>query len=225
MRNKLIAYAMHFASFLIERGVRARKILLFGSVASGEFDKESDIDLFVDADKKEVKKVIDSLLGLQNSFEKTFGEKWRLKGVNNQFSITAGDINLKVWEDLRRTIQSYGIVLYGQYSEPPKDMQPFLIFNLNFQNIGRAKKVSLWRRLYGYTQKVGKKSYKSSGLLENLGGARIDKGVVFVPASRSSEFKGFLGKNRISYSLIEVWSDQLKPEVLVPYVGKKVIGK
>ncbi len=208
MRNKLIAYAMHFASFLVEHGVKARKILLFGSVASGEFDKESDIDIFVDADKLEKNDVISSL----RSFEKTFSDKWELKGVNNQLSVTVGDLNSKEWEDLRRAIQSYGIVLYGQYREPPKNIQPYLLFKLNFKKISRAKKVSLWRKLYGYTQKVGKKSYKSIGLLENLGGVRIDKGVAVVPASRSSELKGFLGKNRISYGLVEMWSDQLSPK-------------
>ena len=121
IRNKLIAYAMHFASFLVEHGIKARKILLFGSVASGEFDKESDIDIFVDADKKEENDVTSSL----RSFEKTFSGKWELKGVNNQLSVTVGDLNSKEWEDLRRAIQSYGIVLYGQYKEPPKNIQPY----------------------------------------------------------------------------------------------------
>ncbi len=221
MRNRLIAYAMHFASFLVEKGIKAKRIILFGSVASGEFDKESDIDIFVDTDKREENDINSSL----RSFEKTFGEKWRLKGIGSRISITVGDLNSKGWEDLRRTIQSYGIVLYGQYKEPPKNIQPYVLFKLSFKKISRSKKVSLWRKLYGYTQKVGKKSYKSSGLLENLGGVKTDKGVVLVPASRSSELKGFLGRNRISYSLVEVWTDQFSHDKEMPYVGKKVIGK
>lgn len=221
IRNKLIAYATHFASFLIEHGVNARKIILFGSVASGESDKESDVDIFVDADKSEGKR----MLGLQGSFEKTFGEKWKLKGVTNQLSMTVGDLNSKEWEDLRRAIQSHGIVLYGQYKEPPKNIQPYLIFSLSFQGIDRVKKVSLWRRLYGYTQKVGNKSYKSTGLLEQLGGVKVDKGVILVPAANSAQIKEFLRNNRIRHNVAEVWSDQFRPEVLAPYVGKKVIGK
>lgn len=204
-RNKLIAYAMHFTSFLIEHGVNARRIILFGSVASGEFDRESDIDIFVDADKTEGKAV----LGLQNSFEKTFGEKWKLKGVANQLSITAGNINSKEWEDLRRAVQSYGITLYGQYRESPKGIEPFVLFSLNFKGISRPRKVGLWRKLYGYVQKVGKKSYKTEGLLEQIGGTKVDKGVVLVPAEGAAELKGFLGKNKISFRLVEFWSDQL----------------
>lgn len=205
MRNKLIAYAMHFASFLIEKGINARRILLFGSVASGEFDDKSDVDIFVDVDKRKEKDV----LGLVSGFDKAFGEKWRLKGVNNQLSVTVGSIALKGWEDLRRTIQSYGITLYGQYNELPANIQPHLLFSLDFKKLDRANKVSLWRKLYGYSQKVGKKSYKSKGLIEQLGGVKIDKGVVLIPAANSSKFKRFLGENNVSYNLIEVWSDQL----------------
>ncbi len=205
MRNKLIAYAMHFASFLIDKGINARRILLFGSVASGEFDEKSDVDIFVDADKRNEKEV----LGLVSGFEKTFGEKWKLKGVNNPLSVTVGSIASKEWEDLRRTIQSYGITLYGQYSELPAKIQPYLLFSLDFKRLGRANKVSLWRKLYGYAQKVGKKSYKSEGLIEQLGGVKIDKGVALIPAANSSKFKKFLGENNVRYRLIEVWSDQM----------------
>ena len=223
MRNKLVAYAMHFASFVVEHGIKLRSIILFGSVASGEFDKESDIDIFIDiaeSGRTEEKAV----LGLLSNFEKTFGEKWRLKGVNNQLSVTEGDINSKEWEDLKRAIQSYGIVLYGQYSEPAKNIRPYLLFSLNFQNSGRSQKVSLWRKIYGYGQKVGAKRYRSKGLIEQLGGIKVEKGVVLVPAARTSEFKDFLRKNRVTYSLVEVWSDQFAAGEHVPHVGKKVIG-
>lgn len=204
-RNKLVAYAMHFASFLVERGIKSRKIVLFGSVASGEFDRESDIDVFVDADKTEGKTV----LGLLSSFEKTFGEKWRLKGIANQLSITVGDLNSKEWEDVRRAIQSYGLTLYGQYEELPKGIKPFVLFSLDFKGISRPRKVGLWRKLYGYAQKVGKKSYKTEGLLGRLGGTKVDRGVVLVPAAAAAEVKSFLGKNKIRFRLVEFWSDQL----------------
>ncbi|HLD97437.1 MAG TPA: nucleotidyltransferase domain-containing protein [Candidatus Nanoarchaeia archaeon] len=204
--NKLIAYAMHFASFLVERGVKAKKIVLFGSVASREFDKESDVDIFIDTEKSVSKSEI---LGLQSSFEKTFGEKWRLKGIANQLSTTVGDLNSKEWEDIRRTIQSYGVTLYGQYEELPKGIKPFVLFSLNFRGISRPHKVGLWRKLYGYAQKVGKKIYETEGLLVHLGGTKVDKGVVLVPAAGAAELKGFLGNNKVRFRLVEFWSDQL----------------
>ncbi len=217
MRNKLIAYAMHFASFLVESGINAKRIILFGSIASGESDKESDVDLFVDARKSEEKRV----LGILNNFEKTFGEKWKLKGVNNQLSLTVGELDSDEWEDLKRTIQSRGIVLYGHYNEPPKNIQPYVLFGLDFKGVNRAQKVSLWRKIYGYEQKVGSKRYKSKGLLEQLGGVKVKKGVVLIPSGHSHELKDFLKDNRIRYNYVELWSDQFGAEYAILKTSKK----
>ena len=46
-QNKLISLALNFASFLVDRTM-VNSIILFGSVASNNFDKESDIDIFID---------------------------------------------------------------------------------------------------------------------------------------------------------------------------------
>ena len=47
---KLLGYAMDFASFLIQNLKNTDKInsiIIFGSVARNDEDKESDIDLFI----------------------------------------------------------------------------------------------------------------------------------------------------------------------------------
>ncbi len=53
-RYELIAYAMDFCSFLLksEMANEIKKIILFGSVARGDFDSESDIDIFIDTEKE-----------------------------------------------------------------------------------------------------------------------------------------------------------------------------
>ncbi len=201
-RNKLIAYALDFASFLVESGIEPRRIILFGSVTTGEFDKESDIDIFIDTDRSEennIKRVL-------KIFDKTFGEKWRLKGINNPISLKIGDLNK--WRNLKRSIQSYGIVLYGAYNEVPDDIKSYLFFRLAFGSLSRAKKVSAWRKLYGYTQKIGKKKYEQEGIVKYLGGKKLDKSIV-IPTDKSKKFKDFLKKNKISFSVNEVWSDNL----------------
>jgi len=55
MKSKLIAYAMDFASFLIQKIKNIdniNNIILFGSVAREEADKTSDIDIFIDVVKE-----------------------------------------------------------------------------------------------------------------------------------------------------------------------------
>jgi len=48
-QNEIIAYAMDFCSYLIskiDKGINS--IILYGSIVRGDFDEESDIDLFID---------------------------------------------------------------------------------------------------------------------------------------------------------------------------------
>ena len=53
-KSDLISYASNFVSFLLKYEIsnEINKIILFGSVATGSFDKESDIDLFIDIKEK-----------------------------------------------------------------------------------------------------------------------------------------------------------------------------
>ena len=55
MSPKLIAYALDFSSFLIQKireKEKIKNIILFGSVARDEASEESDVDLFIDINKE-----------------------------------------------------------------------------------------------------------------------------------------------------------------------------
>ncbi|MBI3051849.1 nucleotidyltransferase domain-containing protein [Candidatus Woesearchaeota archaeon] len=203
MKNKVVAYALHFTSFLLESGIQPHRVILFGSVATGESDKESDVDVFIDTDKSDE-------TGIRNAlkiFEKTFGEKWALKGVSNPLSLRIGELDK--WPGLKRSMQSYGILLYGKYADFPGNMQTYLLFRLNFGKMPRARKISMWRKIYGYAQKPGRKKYEMKGLIHDLGGKKLEKGVVIIPLEASHEFREFLNKNRIGFTVNEIWSDSL----------------
>ncbi len=203
MKNKMIGYALDFTSFLLESGIEPKRVILFGSVVTGEFDRESDIDIFIDTDKSEEKKIRNIL----KIFEKTFGEKWELKGISNPLSLKVGDLDK--WQSLKRSVQSYGILLYGKYGEFPENMKTYLLFRLDFGKISRARKVSMWRRLYGYAQKIGRKRYEKKGIIESVGGKKLEKSIVIIPLDKSQKFKEFLNRNRIGFIVNEIWSDSL----------------
>lgn len=205
LKNKLFGYALHFTSFLLESGVEPKRVILFGSVARSEADKESDVDLFVDM-SDEAEEMVRSA---QKIFSQTFGEKWSLKGVLNPLSVVVGDLDSKKWQHLKRTMQSHGILLYGKYTEQPKGLSPYFIFRLNFVKLSRAKRMRVWRILYGYSQKVGKKVYKKRGLIEELRGKKLEKSIVAIPREKFKEMKEFLVKQNIGFSVNEVWSDNL----------------
>ena len=93
---KLIGYVMDFASFLIQNlksidGINS--IILFGSVARGDENKDSDIDIFIDTlDKgnleKEIKKLKEKFL---NSV--IYKNYWKLLGIENEINVIIGEIN------------------------------------------------------------------------------------------------------------------------------------
>jgi len=59
--NELVSYAMDFASYLALKVDGIDRIVLYGSVVRGDFDENSDVDLFVDSCEKIEKKVEKSL--------------------------------------------------------------------------------------------------------------------------------------------------------------------
>ena len=140
-QNKLISLALNFASFLIDK-IKVKNIILFGSIATNTFDKESDIDLFIETDRKNESK-INNLLELYKKTKEY--EKFKLTGIQNEISIKCGD--LENWKDLKRSIISNGIVLYGKYQGKPDNLKHKLLFMLDIKNLPRAKKVKIWRKI------------------------------------------------------------------------------
>ncbi len=196
-RNKLISFALNFASFLVDR-VDVNSVILFGSVASGIFDEESDIDLFVDSDKKNHGKIekITEIYRKSKDYE-----KFKLGGIKNEISVKCG--NLKAWKDLKRSIISNGIVLYGKYQGKPDKLKHKLLFSLDIKNLKKAKKIKVWRKIYGYKQKVGRKTYISRGIAEK----KLGRGVFLISSEKSKEIIDYLIKNKLGYSFYDIWME------------------
>lgn len=204
-KNSLISYASNFSSFLIDSkiGDAINRIILFGSVARGDFGKESDVDIFIDTDKdieKEVYRVM-SLFKDSRIFE-----AWKLKGIENEISVKIG--KLKNWS-LRREVISSGIVLYGKYKEMPEKTEYYMLIKMDMKNIKTAKQMSIWRKLYGYRQRIGEKTYTGKGLVENLGGKKLGKSIVIVPMRNRGKLLAFLNEKKVRHTVYELWSDNL----------------
>jgi predicted nucleotidyltransferase len=194
-RNKLISFALNFASFLISR-IKVDRVILYGSVAANTFDKESDIDLFVEADKKDKKK-IETLLELYK--KSSDYEKFKLVGVKNEISIRCG--KLEEWKDLKRSMISNGIVLYGRYTDKSEDSSQKVLFMLDVTGFSKTEKIKIWRKIYGYKQKVGKKVYISDSLAEE----KIGRGAFLCGLENVEKVKEFLKKNKVKYRLKDIW--------------------
>lgn len=204
-RTTLIGLSLSFASFLMDSrvGEKINRIILFGSVARGDFDSSSDIDIFIDTDTDIEKEVNNQLLLFMSS---QACKTWALKGVKNEISVKVGD--LKKWS-LRRDVISSGIILYGKYNEMPDNARYYLMVRMDMKKFSSAKQMSIWRHLYGYEQKIGNKVYVKKGLIETLGGKKLGKALVIVPMEKRRELTSYLNKNKVNYTQNELWSDSL----------------
>src|SRR3989338_775331 len=192
-RNSLISYAMSFSSFLLDSdiGNRINRIVIFGSAAKGEYDKESDVDVFVDTTVKRAE-----LIKYLNLFYSSkINEIWETKGPKNEISLHSGNMDTS---PLKREILGSGIQVYGEVGLLPKNMQHYALFVLDFSNFQRKKQVSIWRKLYGYRQKIGRKTYNFKGLIEKSGGRKLGKGIVVMPLAKKYEFSKLLKQKRVS---------------------------
>lgn len=193
-KSDLISYSINFVSFLIKY-IKIDNVILFGSVANGNFDEKSDIDIFIETNQS--KKEIEKLLNLYEKSEEN--DKYKLIGIKNKIALKVGRLN--EWKSLKRSIISNGLVLYGRYKENPTEMKPYLLFSISLGKIPRNKKIKLWRRLYGYIQKVGKKVYQTNGLVYK----KVGNGGFIINMEKEDEVINLLKKEKVEYGIKEIW--------------------
>ncbi len=199
----LIAYAEAFVSFVFPRLDGINEIILFGSVARGESDKTSDIDLFFNIEnRKDEDKIINTInLELNKFYKSQIAEVFFLKGIKNEIKANVGI--LEEWR-LKRSIISEGIILYSRYKEIPKNLKGNYLFIIEpIKNITKRNKVI--RELFGRNEK----KYLKTGLIEKFNGKRLSPTIFVVPKEFSNEITKFLGKEKISNKLIEFWTDEI----------------
>ncbi len=196
----LQAYAVRFTSFMIERlGEEISKIdniILYGSVARGTADRDSDVDIFVDTTHDIKEKVNEILEEFYDSREYTL---FRSKGVNNDIELKVGE--LSEWGDLHRSISSTGKVLWGRYktTEEPIGTEHKIIFY--WDKIGRSRS-SFLNKLYGFKSK----DKKIIGLLENWGGKKTGKSSIMIPIQYKQDMFKLIEEYDVNAKNIEVYS-------------------
>jgi len=189
-------------SYLISKESDVNRAILYGSIARGDFDEDSDIDIFVDI-LKYGKKIENRINKITNDYYKTKKFKeWELKDIKNTFSLIVGNLDNEEWKDLKRSIINTGIILYGKYKEKTEKIKQYTLFS--FENIKPDKKrVVVFRKLFGF--KLKNKTYP--GIIEKYKGIRVGKGVILVPVENVSELKRYFQEKKVSVKMYDLWSD------------------
>ena len=203
MKSNLFAYALDAASFLLQKISlldlsNIRQIILFGSVARGEENSKSDVDIFIDL-VHEQKLFEDELRSYLEEFYKSVKYKhyWKLLGIDNEIKLTIGKMD--EWKELQPSIIANGLILYGKFAPSVKDgtHKTFLIW----ENIKpNTKRVFFNKKVFGFKQR--EKFYE--GLLKKYGGERLGKGCILVPAEHSQLFITFFRKYHITVKIKRV---------------------
>ena len=204
LKLKLISFAYDFVSYLLYNTKKQPiRIILFGSVVRGNATTKSDIDIFIETksnNQEEINEIVDKF------YDSTkYKNYWKSLNVNNQIRPIVG--TLEDYPSLKRSIISNSIILYSDYGEKIKGNN-YSMFILEFS--GKfSKKVSLWRKIYGYSQKINKKIYHSPGIIEKYGGKKITKGIFIVPITNGNNIIKELKKLKIKYKVFDISSDTL----------------
>ena len=197
--KNILAYASAFTSFVIQK-INVEEIILFGSAARKEADKDSDIDLFfnVKNNENETKKILER--ELKKFYKSYLYEQFSLKEINNPLSIKVG--NLEEWK-LKRSIINEGVTLYGKYRSLPNNLKGYTLFILKpIKNITKRNRII--RKLYGRKEK----NYTSKGRIEKENGKQLSPSSFIIPLEKTHDIINILKKEKIDYSLLEFYSDQ-----------------
>ncbi len=203
LNKALLGYAMSFVAFAMPKLKDIKEVFLFGSVARKEADEKSDVDLFFNLLSESIDKNNEKNITtvLEEFYKSKIAQIWRLKGITSEFKISAG--KLEEWK-LKRSIISDGIVLYGRYKETPKNLNAYAYINIMpIKDIAKRNRVI--RQLFGRKEGI----YKKEGITGIKETARQTSLSFFISLEKTKEVLPFLDKEKVSYKIIEIWTDQI----------------
>lgn len=173
-----------------------KAVVLYGSLARGEYTSRSDIDLFIlTTEKKTHKNIQDEVIELE-----------RETGRNIQPTIRTVEELQKTDTGLLQNIFQEGKVLYlGEAADIPSaillQQKPYLIYSFQISNLNQKEKVKFNRQFYEQI----KTNYKYKGLLQEIGGQKLSAGCVLVPHSERQKLEKFFKKFRVQFNQLKVW--------------------
>ncbi len=178
-------------------------IIVFGSVARGETDERSDVDVCIIMNRindLSEEQISNKILNLEKKYNK-----------NIQVIFTDKKFE-KIDRNLLENILSEGLLLAGEI--PPislqkLELQPFAIIKYDLSGLAHAQKMAIKRELYGQTtfRKHKGKTYKSEkkGLVDKLGAERIGIASLMVNERSAKIIENFLEENGAKIRRIRIW--------------------
>ena len=204
MYNKVLAYVYDTIKVFFDIcSLRPKRIIVFGSFVKKDMDKESDIDLFIDCKEEDAEEIKIKFEEAVREVEKK--KEWKIRDIAYPISFIADNIEKKKWNRVKREIISNGIVLFDQFREFPDNAEHYIIISYNLVKSEEKEKVRISRKLYGYSAVKNDKTYIQKGMIEKLGGSRLGKGTIIIPAEFSRDIEKILNVKGVEIRIKECW--------------------
>ena len=188
----------------IKRKIGGKKdvetIIIFGSIARGEANARSDVDVCIVQLLDVTEEISNIILDIEKKYDRNINVIFTdrmFSGLDRQFI---------------ETILREGIVVCGKI--PPVSIQrlklePYEIIRYDISALSQSDKMRIKRLLYGTkTRKVYKgKTYESEkrGLVKDFGGLRIGIASILIPERESWVVEKLLRKYDINIRKITTW--------------------
>lgn len=207
----IIGNIKSFIEINLSKYKEIESIILFGSLASGKFTQESDIDICVIFKENAPKNLEDTIFNYFLNLEKELN-----RSIQSVFIFPE---NIKNWDSIfLENILAEGQLLYGNsnYYEvliKALDLQPYQVITLNLKKLDNADKMKLKRVLYGYKtkKKYSKKVYKyqKKGLVKELKGIKLGRGSFIIPEKYFNMVENKLREFDIRFSSFRAWMQEI----------------
>lgn len=207
MKN-MFPYIFDYISIIFENveiKKYVKRIILFGSVATGEHDKESDIDLFIDVPKNKIKRIEKIIKYTEKRFYTISKNKWSLSSINNPIKCIIGGLQEPRWKEIKSEIISTGILLYGKFEVLPKKLSHYSLFTYSLSRLQQKEKMKFLRKFFGYKSTKEGKEYIQEGFLIGIGGKKLTSNSLLIPVEKSRQVQKLFNLFKITPEIREVW--------------------
>lgn len=204
IQEEFESLAFEFAR-MASRYKEVAQIILFGSVAKGDADRRSDVDILVILDAVRVDSSAKAeITSLALSLEKKYDRNIQLILSSEKFE--------GLDEHFVNEVLHKGIVLYSRHSKIEADsleLKPFRLIVYNLINFDAREKKRIRKILYGHRteKRVDDKIYRSStiGIVQEQGGIRIGRGVFVIPEHQAESCLKKLDRLMINHREMDLW--------------------
>lgn len=186
-------------------------VVLFGSHALKNFNKDSDIDLCIifkdNRSSTKENEIHDFILDLSKVLERIIDVLY-----------IHPEMIEKIDHTTMESILAQGQLIYG--SNTYKNLflnhiklRPYQAISFTLKHLDASDKMKFKRMLYGYKTSVkhsgNNYDYERPGILEKIGGRRLGSGMFLIPELSLPLFQKILGEFDIKFANFRIWKQEI----------------